>query len=266
MKAVNPFINDTALEHSAYYCVDMQNNVSSPLYDRELNEQQQQLFNAFKDKILSDSFCCIGAKTALATKNLRFGFYDKFKDPEVTQGLAHDIYEFMRERDDLSPHYTTFIAVFANDTSGCEYSFEKNLWEQLQLLHDLDAEHHEWDEKVASDPSDDHFSYSFANKSFFVVGLHPNASRTSRTFPYTALVFNSREQFDRLREDQLFEPLKAGIRKNEMRINGSLNPMITDYGESSEAPQFSGRFVDKDWKCAFSVKNNKPVAEANAEA
>ena len=43
--------------------------------------------------------------------------------------------------------------------------------------------------------------FSLSGTAFFVVGLHPNASRPARQFSSPVLVFNLHAQFERLRAD-----------------------------------------------------------------
>ena len=84
-----------------------------------------------------------------------------------------------------------------------------------------------------------------------MIGLHPNASRPARRFRYPTLVFNSHEQFERLRQDGRFEKMKQIIRARDEALAGSVNPMLADFGSGSEAAQYSGREVGPDWKCPF---------------
>lgn len=44
---------------------------------------------------------------------------------------------------------------------------------------------------TCSNPADAAFSYSFAGRTFFVVGLHPCASRLSWRFAYSTLAASS---------------------------------------------------------------------------
>jgi FPC/CPF motif-containing protein YcgG len=52
---------------------------------------------------------------------------------------------------------------------------------------------------VSADPNDPHFSLSFGGEAFFVVGLHPRASRPARRFERPAPIFNLRDQFEQQR-------------------------------------------------------------------
>jgi len=126
-------------------------------------------------------------------------------------------------------------------------------------LHELDRQHYDWDKAVSSDPESPNFSFSFAETGFFVVGLHPASSRISRRFGWATLIFNAHSQFDRLRELNKFERMRVMIRARDLKLQGSLNPNLSDFGKQSEARQYSGRAVEKDWKCPFQamLKNKK---------
>ena len=149
--------------------------------------------------------------------------------------------------------FTTYVAVFAGFEidDDAESSFERALWNQLTRLHELDREHHAWDPRVSSDPADPTFSYSFASTGFFVVGLHPGSSRAARRFAWPTLVFNAHEQFVALRSKGQFVRLQERIRSRELSLDGSLNPNLADYGEHSEARQYSGKALREDWTCPF---------------
>jgi len=43
-------------------------------------------------------------------------------------------------------------------------------------------------------------------------------------------------------------------------VQGSLNPNLADFGERSEARQYSGREVEEHWRCPFH-RANSPESE-----
>ena len=45
--------------------------------------------------------------------------------------------------------------------------------------------------------------------------------------------------------------MKRIIREREEASHGGVNPMLADFGEGSEAAQYSGRQVDEDWSAPF---------------
>ena len=95
--------------------------------------------------------------------------------------------------------------------TGCSRSADKDAW----LGHPLD-------ERVAKEPDNPHFSLSFAGEAFFVVGLHPNASRPARRFSSPALVFNLHAQFEQLREAGRYEKLRSSILERDEALAGSI--------------------------------------------
>jgi uncharacterized protein YcgI (DUF1989 family) len=161
------------------------------------------------------------------------------------------------ERDDRL--FQSLAVIFAEGEVGSEQAFESALWSRVQSLADKDVWHGQsYDDRVSSDPRSPHFSLSFGGEAFFVVGLHPNASRPARRFERPTLVFNLHDQFERLRKSGLYEPLRAKIIERDLAIAGSINPMLARHGETSEACQYSGRIVSGEWTAPFN-----PPQEAN---
>ena len=205
--------------------------------------------------VLDRSFPCVGAKAALSQDNICFRVYEKLADKATTSTLHLDILEYVRTLDLDDARIRSFVAVFNGELMSSEEHFEGLLWEQLKLLHKMDAGLDlKWNENVSEDPDSPHFSLSLANHPFFVVGMHGKASRNARRTPYPVLVFNSNLQFEKLRADGRYDKMKEIIRKRELEINGSINPMLDDFGDSSEARQYSGKAHPAQWKCPFSTE------------
>jgi Uncharacterized conserved protein len=132
-----------------------------------------------------------------------------------------------------------------------ELAFERLLFSRLQGIHESDARSHPWDPAVSDDPDDPAFSMSVGGKAFYVVGLHPGASRPGRRLAHPALVFNLHSQFEFLRSQGRYDRLKSAIIEQDIERNGSANPMLAVHGASSEAVQYSGRHVEGQWRCPF---------------
>lgn len=250
----NPYHDALARTHSAYTRWSDGNLIYPLEAKRKPDLSAARVHDEFRAHVLDAGFPCVGAKAALNGDGYRFGFYTEMNTPASTAGLAHDLWEFVREQPLLPAAYTTFIAVFENPVITDEANWEKLLWAQLQSLHNLDFKHYAWDATVGSDPHDSDFSFSFAGRAFFVVGLHPASSRKARRFAYPTLVFNSHDQFVNLRESGTFERMRHTIRARDLKLQGSLNPNLSDYGEQSEARQYSGRAVEEAWKCPFHAR------------
>lgn len=219
------------------------------LDDREVIESE------FRDYVRSGEFPCVGAKSALAREGITTRVYEDISRPFDDVELRDDLRRFIRSIDRKGPTVQSFAAIFSGPEVLSEEAFEAALWNRLQCLHNLDAvTGAAWARETSPDPASPHFSVSICGEAFFVIGLHPDASRPARRFRYPTLIFNSHDQFDRLREDGRFEIMKKIIRKNELATAGSINPMLNDFGDASEARQYSGREVEENWECPFRPK------------
>jgi FPC/CPF motif-containing protein YcgG len=246
----DPYDGDLARAHSNYYAYNDGDLV------RLLETSAPSTFagvahDAFRSFVLDNRFPCLGARAALQRGSYRFGAYQRLNDESVTHGLMRDLYAFVAERAGLGETFTTFIAVFRDRVPGGELGFESALWSQLQKLHTLDRQLHSWDPNVSSDPADPHFSFSLAGHAFFVVGMHPKATRAGRRFAWPALIFNAHAQFENLKNTGKYAGLQRQIRTRDIALQGSINANLTDYGAHSEARQYAGREVPSTWKCPF---------------
>ncbi len=207
----------------------------------------------FKKWVLKENHPCIMAQTVFRMDHVDYHEYDSFgTNGSVTQMLT-DLEDYIERYDFSSNEFLTFIAAFPNENRQLtEAEFEKKLWSQLQHLHNGDDK--EWDEKVNSDPENEKFSFSLKGKAFYIVGLHPNSSRLARRTPFPAIAFNLHSQFEKLREMKKFKLVRNRIRKRDKQLQGSVNPVLEDFGNSSEARQYSGKQVSESWKCPFHHK------------
>ncbi len=206
-------------------------------------------------RIADASFPCVGAKSALAKGTLK---------TLVCHSLASgwDDVRIHRELMDWAESYRadptglrSLAVVFSGPDDLDEAAFEAQMWERIQSFADKDH----WlgqpyDHRVSADPDDPHFSLSFGGEAFFVVGLHPRASRPARRFPRPTMVFNLHAQFVQLRAEGKYERMREKILERDHELAGSINPMLARHGELSEARQYSGRQVAETWACPFRDK------------
>ncbi|MFJ8230001.1 guanitoxin biosynthesis heme-dependent pre-guanitoxin N-hydroxylase GntA [Streptomyces sp. NPDC094448] len=201
-----------------------------------------------------DSFTCLGARAALRQNTLVLQVYEGLDAAECTARLHRDLTAFVEKELTEGHEFASFVALFLGPRVSSEEEFEQLLWQQLGRLHRFDAKTHSWSPGYSSDPESGEFAFSVAGHPFFVAGFNPEASRISRRYPYPVLVFNSHEQFARLKAQGTYYGLQRRIREREVRLQGSINPMLSDHGESSEARQYAGRAVPEDWTCPFSAE------------
>jgi FPC/CPF motif-containing protein YcgG len=127
--------------------------------------------------------------------------------------------------------------------------FELLLWRQLRMLYEVDRTAHEWDPTVSKDPDSARFAFSLGGRAFFVVGLSPAGKRWARTFPWPLLAFNAHRQFRELRQSGQFGRMQDVVRKRDEALEGDINPNLAEWGEHTEARQYSGREVEDGWRC-----------------
>jgi len=204
-------------------------------------------------RISASDFPCVGAKSALARGTLEILVCHSLKsgwdDVRIHSKLLEWAYDWRAGPDGLR----SLAVVFEGPGDLSESEFEALMWERIQSLADKDAWRGQpYDERVSADPEDPHFSLSFGGEAFFVVGLHPKASRPARRFPRPTLIFNLHEQFEQLREQGRYERMREKILQRDVALAGDINPMLARHGELSEARQYSGRKVGGDWQCPFS--------------
>jgi FPC/CPF motif-containing protein YcgG len=220
-----------------------------------LNDDGHPLAERFRAFVKDRSFPCVGAKSAVARDQMHFvvgrDMRSAWDDLRIYQALLAFAVNYS-----ANPRlFQSFVVLFEQPGAMSEAEFESLLWDRVQSLADKDAWHGQhYDARVSDDPASPHFSLSFGGEGFFVVGLHPRASRPARQFETSALVFNTHDQFERLRAERRYETLRGAIIERDIAIAGTPNPMLSRHGELSEARQYSGRAVDSGWTCPFSAK------------
>jgi len=200
-------------------------------------------------EFILDDHPCIMAHSLVADDSLIIKEYSAMFDKEVQQTLSDDLFEYISRQDPDSKDFESLIAVFKNDKFLDEQSFENAFWKLLIDLHNIDSA--AWDASTSKDPQERNFSFSLHGSSFYLVGMHPNSSRFARKAPYTMIVFNLHAQFEKLREINRYDRIRDLIRSRDKAYHGNVNPMLADFGTESEAKQYSGRMVEKNWECPY---------------
>lgn len=222
------------------------------------HEAQDQLEALLFEHVKDAAFPCVGAKAALAKGTLEVlacaSIDSAWDDLRIHDRLMHFAWEYQQDK----TLFRSFAAVFDGPEDLDEIQFEAALWRRVQSLSDKDVWRGQpYDDAVSTDPANPHFSLSFGGEAFFIVGLHPHASRPARRFGRPAMVFNLHDQFELLRADGKYEGMREKILVRDEALAGSRNPMLARHGESSEARQYSGRVVDTAWQCPFNYSGVK---------
>lgn len=197
-------------------------------------------------------FPCVGAKSAAATGGIEVhrarAITSGWNDMSIHDALLEWAWRYKTDRSGLR----SLVVVFDGPDDLTEEAFEQAMWDRLQSLAEKDAwRGQSYDGGVSADTSDPKFSLSFGGEAFFVVGLHPAASRPARRYKTPALVFNLHDQFEQLRLQGRYERMREAILDRDIRLAGTPNPMLARHGDASEARQYSGRAVGPEWSCPF---------------
>ena len=215
-------------------------------------ENAAALEEEFLDLIREPDFPCVGAKSAAARDMVRVVPARDLTSAWNDVAIHDKLLEWAWEYRDEPEGFRSLAVVFEGPLDLTEHQFEAAMWDRIQSLADKDSwRGQDYDGSVSPHPDDPKFSLSFGGQAFFVVGLHPNASRPARRFPRPTLVFNLHDQFERLRAEGRYEKMRNKIIERDVALAGEPNPMLARHGEASEARQYSGRAVDDAWACPF---------------
>lgn len=228
----------------------------SPLYSWRA-ESQKDLEEALNAYVADPSFPCVGAKSALARGTLDVVACRDVASAWDDVRIHDELLRFAQAYREDRGLYRSLAMVFEGPCDLTERAFEEAIWQRIQSISDKDVwRGQSYDDRVSSDPLSPHFSLSFGGEAFFVVGLHPHASRPARRFERPTMVFNLHDQFETLREAGKYEGMREKIMTRDEALAGSRNPMLARHGEASEARQYSGRVVDDGWRCPFSYSGD----------
>ncbi len=219
---------------------------------RNKAETIKQEYLSYLDK---NDFVCVAAKAALAKQQIHCFVAGHIACPNDDGSILNFLYKFVDEYRSSNELYHSAAVIFQGPEFINAQMFETFMWHRLQALSDLDAVNYNYDNRVDQDTSSSNFSFSLKKESMFIIGLHPASSRPARSFKYPALVFNPHMQFEQLRGSGKYDKMKYAVRKRDIALSGSINPMLKDFGDASEVYQYSGRQYDKAWQCPLKINH-----------
>lgn len=189
------------------------------------------------EKLLHDhlnhlSFPCIMAKSALKRGVVKFHDASRIPLDETYSEIGNFVNQFRKAPEKLHSFIVAFPHMSFNE-------FEKTFWKTITEWNLMDTHPH--DDRVSSDPFSPRFSYSLHAEAFFMLLLHPESPRFARRLPFPALVMNPHRQFEELRAKRIYFKVRNLIRKRDKDLQGFENPMLDDFGRSSEIFQYTGK-------------------------
>ncbi len=207
------------------------------------------IVNSFNSFISSAFFPCVAAKDALLKNNIKIFTAQHITCPADDRKILAFLYGFTDAYRLAEKGFHSAAIIFEQPENLSEDLFDHFMWQRLSSLRKLDAENYQHDPRVHNNPSSPHFSFSIKEEAYFILALHANNSRPARQFKYPTLIFNPHAQFEAMKTTTSYEKMKTVVRKKDIALAGSVNPMLTNFGEASEVYQYSGKLYDKKWKC-----------------
>jgi FPC/CPF motif-containing protein YcgG len=199
----------------------------------------------FRGALLSPAFPCLGGASAVRRGDYRFALYGELGSPGAAAACADDLRAFVAESPVSRNPVAVFVAAFDGELITSEAGFELALWRQLRAVH----EHDPSSDSAPFGPSgEEDPGFYFADRDFFIVGLHPAASRWARRFAWPVLVFNALSHADALRAMGKTERMRERILARDHELQGTMNPSL----DACQLAQFSGAPASTDWHCPVS--------------
>ncbi len=228
-----------------------------------INKIHETIIEEYNNFLNAKEFPCVAARAAFSKQQVKCMVADHMACPKDDTAILHFLYDFIDGYRSSTQLFHSASIIFKGPELINEDMFDSFLWQRLQSIADLDALYYKYDKRVDQHPFSANFSFSIKEEAFFIIGLHPSSRRLARRFKYPTLAFNPHAQFEALRATGNYDKMKNIVRKRDITFSGSINPMLDDFGTSSEVYQYSGRIYDATWQCPLklnheSIGNNSP--------
>ena len=213
------------------------------------------IISEFISYIENKNFPCVAAKASVNKTNCNIMVADNIACPKDDAAILKFLYDFVDDYRNADNAFSSLAIIFKNSQPDTEDLFDTLMWQRLQALSVLDAEQYSYDKRVNNDPDSANFSFSIKEEAFFIIGLHSASSRVARKFKYPTLVFNPHAQFEAMKQTEQYNKIQKIVRKRDLYLSGSINPMLENYGTASEVYQYSGKQYDAQWQCPLNIQH-----------
>lgn len=193
--------------------------------------------DALREFIKQANFPCLMAKSVLRKGLLSQHTLSRL-DADVSE-TQHKLYDFI-DAFRSQPERLSSFALIIEENIPWE-NFEAAFWDFMLRLREEDAKLYPHDPRVKSDPRSGEYGFSLKSEAFFILALHPESPRWARRFHTPAIIFNPHVQFVKMRAKGVFQKIRDLIRQRDFLLQGTVNPMLDDFGEKSEVFQYLGR-------------------------
>ena len=199
-----------------------------------------------KNFVLQRDFPCVMAKAVARTGLVKHIEVPSLRSPEALDLVLEEVYEFVDNFRSSPKRLSSFIVSTDAKAHPDFGEFERDFWDFMKRLQAKDHATFPHDPRVGDDPEATNFSFSLKSEAFFILALHPQSPRLARRFHRPTIVFNPHQQFESMRIKGIFTKVRDVIRSRDKKLQGEINPMVTDFGERSEVFQYMGKVYPAD--------------------
>lgn len=220
------------------------------------------------ERVIASSFAahlrthpCIGARSVIGAGNAYVSVYPDMFTVSTAVAVLKDLDRYCQLTDDGDSIRKTLALVFIY-CPETEQSFGWAYWDFAQTLHDLDCQRFGYPENISPNPEDATFEFCLRGRAIFTTTLHSAQTRVARHWSWPTWVLNQTTQFNALRDSGKMAEWQKTIRTLDAALDpsGLPNPILTDHGQASAAPQLPGIEISP---CPFKpriTENDKRIA------
>jgi uncharacterized protein len=210
---------------------------------------ERHLHSMLRGMCYHDSYPCHGTIPVFRYGNERVAVFDSMDRCNIEE-VCYVLCKFYMEYLAGEPgNELTFFLMFSELKNWKRKKFRREFWILLKKIAKMQAEYFGYAEGYSPVLNDSNFSFSFAGVSTFIAAFFNDSPRVSRRFGYTTLVFNIREQFNKLKAEGKFEAFKSAVKKREEKVQNNFNTNLSDFGSESEWRQYDS--IDTQSACPF---------------
>lgn len=259
----NPFSS----EHSGYGHFVNGSFVSSFPPGSEMFQFHTQAQRYVQGKILDKSFPCILGQAAVRTEQYAFSAYDDITQPDVAEGVLHDIVLAQHELEIPTKKvgkrgiFRSTLAAFRKPVIEDEMHGAEVLYTLLQNMHEKNSQHYDWTEGFSNELDSLDFGYAAGESAHFIAFFHPEATVPARVSEVQFIVFNSYHVINAFKELKGMEHharVKEIIRSRQVQ---PIHPYLGNHGDVLEWVQYPLLSPDPDTEAKELELRNRILGE-----
>lgn len=194
--------------------------------------------------VKDETFACIFGQAAVRTNQYSFCAYDDITDPQVAEGVLHDIVRFQQEFEvpakPKGPRgiFRTMLVAFQKPEIRDEIHGAEVLYTLLKNMHEINSQYYEWTEGFSNDPRSPDFGFSAGESAHFIAYFYPRANVPARRSDVNFIVFNSHHVIGAFKATGMdnYAKAKAIIRGRQVQ---PIHPYLGDHGVIEEWRQYA---------------------------